>query len=192
SDGRAEIRTARTLEPVRAFAALPPAGEGKTTRLSSLAVSPDDRHIAIGGEDGSLRLWSRTGALKLTLGGQTGAVRGLAFAPDGATLASVSDDGSLVVWNLRDGRRLGSAVRPGPRRAVVFTRDGTRILTAGADQVIRIHEAASAREFLVLHGHAARINALALGQDGQLLLSAGSDGTLRLWDAPNAATLPSR
>ncbi|MBK8232322.1 MAG: serine/threonine protein kinase [Candidatus Eisenbacteria bacterium] len=192
SDGRVEIRTARTLEPVSAFAALPPGGEGKTTRLSSLAVSPDDRQFAIGGEDGSLRLWSRTGSLNLTLGGQTAAVRGLAFAPDGATLASVSDDGSLVVWNLRDGRRLGSAVRPGPRRAVVFTRDGTRILTAGADQVIRVHEADSARELLVLHGHAARINALALGQDGQLLLSAGSDGTLRLWDAPNAATLPSR
>lgn len=192
SEERVEIRSASALELVGAFSALPPAEEGKETRLCSLAVSPDDRHLAIGGEDGSLRVWSRNGQLELPLAGQAAAVRGLAFAPDGTSLASVSDDGTLAVWDLHHGHRLASIVRPGAPRAVVFTRDGSRILTAGADQVIRIHEAVSARELLALHGHAARINALALGQGDQLLLSASSDGTLRLWDAPDTASLPLR
>lgn len=71
-------------------------------RAVSMALSPDERWIAVGQLDGQISLWRvDDGALLATLTGHTQRAQSLAFAPSGESLVSGSWDGDLRVWDLR-------------------------------------------------------------------------------------------
>jgi eukaryotic-like serine/threonine-protein kinase len=71
--------------------------------IESLAISPDQSRIAIGGTfSGSLSVWDlRRGTLLVTLGGHSRSVNSVAWTPDGAQLVSASYDGTVRVWDSR-------------------------------------------------------------------------------------------
>ncbi len=67
--------------------------------------------------------------------------------------------------------------------ACAFSPDGARLLSAGADGSLRLWQADSGEEIMVLRGHAGGVTACAFSPDGARILSAGDDGSLRLWRA---------
>jgi WD40 repeat protein len=72
-----------------------------TDRVTSMAFSPDGKIIALGCDDGSLRLLLvQDGSLIATLPGHSGLISGVAFSPDGSLLATSSGDGTVFVWGL--------------------------------------------------------------------------------------------
>lgn len=77
----------------------------------------------------------------------------------------------------------------GSIRAVVLTADGQRIISAGADQEIRLWDAASGECLRTLQGHFGGVNSLSLGANEEQLLSASGDKTLRLWDLATGSCL---
>jgi WD40 repeat protein len=67
----------------------------------SLAVSPDGRLVARGGEGRVIFVWdAATGEEVARLAGHENRVGELAFSPDGRTLVSVSDDGTGLIWDM--------------------------------------------------------------------------------------------
>ena len=65
-----------------------------------LAWSPDNRMLAVGGLDNSVRLWEVESAqVRREYVGHLAHARLLAFSPDGTFLVSASDDTTLLVWN---------------------------------------------------------------------------------------------
>src|SRR5207237_5920084 len=67
----------------------------------SLSFHPDGNRLAVGTEDGTVRVWDvTTGAEQPPLKGHTARVNGVAFDRGGKRLASVSWDQVVKVWDL--------------------------------------------------------------------------------------------
>ena len=121
---------------------------------SELAVSPDGQRLAIGYQDGLVRLLSASGTpVTMLRGHASGAVRALAFTPDGRRLVSGSEDGTARVWDTRIGEEADFARGRWPKIPyLVYSPDGQIVAAAansavnGHGPVIAFRDAASGRE----------------------------------------------
>jgi len=66
---------------------------GHSSRVRSVAISPDGQTLASGSWDQTIKIWNlRTGKLLRSLSGHSAYVNTVAIGPDGQILASGSDD----------------------------------------------------------------------------------------------------
>ena len=99
-----------------------------------MAVSPDGKTFASGGEDDIVRVWELRGdhcpgQPRAVFPGHTADVEALAFSPDGRTLASASWDGTVRLWT-GDGGCLVLAGHTLPVLGLAFSPDGKMLATA--------------------------------------------------------------
>src|SRR5262249_59415727 len=73
-----------------------------------------------------------------------------------------------------------------------FSPDGTRLATASGDQTVRLWDARTGQELLVLKGHTGTVCSVCFSPDGTRLATASADQTARLWDARTGQELPGR
>lgn len=73
--------------------------------LHAVAISADNRLVAVGGVDRTIRVVDLAGGKVSTLVGHENTVLALAFSPDSSALASVSHDKTIRLWDLTTGRQ---------------------------------------------------------------------------------------
>jgi WD40 repeat protein len=181
NDGRAGIRDARTLRELRHVTAN--VGRG----IWAVAVSPDDKILATGGDDGVARLWDvATGRPLKALRGHSWYIYSLAFSPDGKTLATASGDATAVLWNVATGSHV--AVLRGHTSylyAVAYSPDGKTLATGAWDHTVRLWDAHTGA-LLRLIENTNKVWALAYCLNGSALAVGCSDSTVRLWSVENS------
>lgn len=158
---------------------------GHSQMVLSVAIDPDDRTIASGSKDNTIKLWNRsTGEEIRTLTGHSNAVNSLAFSSDGQTLVSGSEDGTLKIWNLGTGQQVQS--QTGDRnfvRAVAIAPDDRTIASGSAEDTnIKIWNAQSGELIRTLTGHRDYVNAVAIARDGKTVVSGSTDKSLKIWN----------
>lgn len=103
----------------------------------SVAVSPFNQDIAVGGNDGVVRLFNLTHppTIEKLSDGSSGYIDSLAFSPDGRYLVAGHADGTIPIWDTADGRlvtTLSSAAGVGLHRINVAFSPNGKLLAAGA------------------------------------------------------------
>jgi WD40 repeat protein/serine/threonine protein kinase len=151
-------------------------------------LSPDTTLVALS-EPGHLRvIHVQTGRQSCSVDRVDHPVAGLAFSPDNQLLAVSSlftdVDTAIVLYSTANGQELGRLLGHASWVPdLVFTPDGTRLVSAGADQTIRVWDVTRYAELGVFRGQVSEINCLALSSDGKTIVSGAKDGSIFGWNA---------
>lgn len=119
--------------------------------MRALAFQPTGSQLAVGGDDGIVRLWNnglmcqqqvqgqfgmQCQDMPMRLHGHTKAVRALAWSPDGRFLATGGDDSKLTIWYpTRDQVPLLQLQLDTPVLALAWSPDGKMLATASGNAV---------------------------------------------------------
>ena len=182
---------------------------GHQGAIVAAQFSPDGTLVATASADGALHLWERANRkliarlkARVTTDRLAGRIRGawlnvvpppditpLQFSPDGAFILT-ADAEAVRIWRVRPAtgaqatqpvatlQAAGTAIN-----GAAFSPDSRLVVTAGADQEVRIWDVRRGQVIARLRtGHTAAINTVTFSPDGALVLTASDDGTARLWD----------
>jgi WD40 repeat protein len=158
------------------------------------AIAPDGSRIAVGFQDGSLRLYAiPAGRLIAEVenaydagNAHDAGVDRLALGTEGSALASASDDLSAKLWSVgADGELTLQQTFTGHGASVygiALSHDGKTLATASFDGRVGLFRVGAKDEGRFIDAHKGRVQSVAFDAAGTTLLSAGYDNkTARLW-----------
>jgi eukaryotic-like serine/threonine-protein kinase len=177
------------LETRKNTAQFPVARTNGYTMVGALAFSPDGRVLAIGDDEGRVRLvdvgtWTENIALPgvfLPWGVMT-----LNYSHDGHFLAAGSafHDPRIFVWDTKTGKRV--AILEGHQGFIAdvsFSPDGKLLASASGDQTIKLWNTGTWQLEDTLVGHSDEVWSVNFSSDGRRLISSGKDGRVHVWPA---------
>ncbi|MDX3657354.1 hypothetical protein PV646_08560 [Streptomyces sp. ID05-26A] len=146
--------------------------------VRTVALSPDGRVLASGGDDHQVVLrvlaTGKTSGLRRHVGG----VHSVQFDATGTKVVSTSDDGSIRWWTVPDGGWLtGLITRTHPFYVAALSPDG-HWFAAGGDESVSLWSL----PLPPLTGHTSPPDGIALSPDGAVLATGGRDRMVLLWN----------
>lgn len=154
---------------------------------TAIALSPDEKAVAVGAKDNSLRVYSLSGdALKevAKLEGHRGALTAAAYSPDGKWLATADTNRDIFVWDTATGTlKIQGWVFHTARVNSLAWHPSSKYLASGAldsNAIVWSIADPSKRVFIRL-AHQGGVNDVEWVED-TVLATAGQDCTIKTWN----------
>ena len=192
------------LEIRKSTAQFPVARTNGHPMVGALAFSPDGRFLAMGDDEGKVRLvdvgaWTE----RITLPGRFlgFGVMTLDYSPDGRFLAvgSAFVDPRIFVWDTKTDQKVATLEgHQGFIADVTFSPDGKQLASASGDQTIKLWNTDTWEVVDTLLGHRDEVWSVNFSSDGGRLVSSGKDGQVHVWPTSSrrqdreAVVLPAR
>jgi len=164
---------------------------GGAENIRALALSPDNRILAVGDSKGKITL--KDVATRRDVGqldGHSERVVSLRFSPDGAMLVSSAEDSSVRFWRLASSSQIALMKTDRSTPTIAATVSGDRIAIACEDDTVRIVDASTGKLTTALPKDERDARRLAFSPDGARLAVARGDA-IDIHDAKNGARLAS-
>lgn len=159
--------------------------KGNSGSVWSVSYSPDGTTLAMGVEDGTVRLWDPVKqSVRTTLQAHRGVVWAAIFSRDGKQLATAGDDGQVKLWDLSNNSVLRAFTHPNAVRGLAFSPDGKRLAAGDRLGGLHVWKIDSGDHVADAQGGGA-IYGVSYSPDGSTIASVGSDKVVRLWNAEN-------
>jgi WD40 repeat protein len=177
-DGKTEVSSAK---PVATLSA-------NSGAVWSVAFAADGKSIAMGVEDGSVRIWDiASQSVTATLSAHRANIWSMRYSPDGTMLATAGDDGFIKLWQLPETEPIESFESTNSVRGVAFAKDSHTLFTCGKEGGVRCWKMGFKKAAIEKTQHGA-VLAIALSPDNETVATAGSDKIVRLWNANTLST----
>jgi WD40 repeat protein len=167
---------------------------GNPSYSNSLAYSPDSGWLALGGTDGTIKIWDTYQRQSLaTINAHTGAITALAFSSDGNQLVSAGADALVRVWHWNDRKLLTETTLDAPVsiQALALAPDASYV-AIGTEREARLWSQSKPDEMYVLDTGRGGANAiLKFSPDGRYVLAGNPSAGLSVWNIVNG-TLTAR
>ncbi|NQT17667.1 MAG: SUMF1/EgtB/PvdO family nonheme iron enzyme [Planctomycetes bacterium] len=151
--------------------------------IFAVAFSPEGERFATGDSAGNIWLWDVASLTTLWRRSELAGSQSLKFSPDGTLLAAAGFRGlsDIILLDASTGEDVGKFVGHGAEaRSIDFSRDGRMIASGSDDNTLRLWDAATCRQWLVLD-HPAKVRSVSVSPCGGVVASGCEDHTVRLW-----------
>jgi WD40 repeat protein/DNA-binding SARP family transcriptional activator len=179
------LRDAATLRQLQRF---PVPAAAPRPVFTAYTLSPDDGTLAIGAEDGSLRLLDlRSGDVRAASERHDAEVTGAAFSANGRTLVTTGYDGDVIVWDVR--RAVPVETLSGHAGGVEWpqlTPDDKTLYTASDDGTVFTWDLNGTRRLgrrFTVGAGSPEFPYLAVSSDGRLIARGQEDGAVSIVEA---------
>jgi len=162
--------------------------------VTALAYSPDGAVLAVSGDREVLLYKADGSGFGARLPGLSERVQSLVFSRDGKMLVAAGgtpgEFGEVQFWDMaRRKLQHSMTLTREPLSGASFSPDGSRAAVGGADNTVRLVDAAVGKELLKFSHHDSWVLGTAFSVDGKRIVSVGRDGIAQVNDATTGAFL---
>ncbi|OKH30659.1 hypothetical protein NIES2119_30500 [[Phormidium ambiguum] IAM M-71] len=154
--------------------------------INSVAFHPTSSQIiAVGTNDGTLRIWNLKQRTVQNLGTGQKNVNSVVFSPNGNLIATGGNDGRILLWNTR-GEPFGKPIVTGKIsiNSVAFDSKGEKIVAGSNNGNVSIWDFQSKRIGVPFSAHPkGSINVVSFTPDGRYIVTGGKDGKVSIWNS---------
>lgn len=155
-----------------------------------MRTSPNQRQIAVGYEDGVVRLFDlNSGECLVTYSGHKSAVTCLAFDSEGMRLVSGAKDTNIIIWDtVSEAGLFRLSGHKGPITKCCFLENQNILISSSTDTLVKFWDLDTQHCFKTLTGHRSEVWDMVIMKDDRYLVTGCGDSELRVWKIRIAGT----